>query len=94
MRSFWLTIDKLEVKLYDKVSSVIAEIIENIYDADAGVTDVTVQVPMGQYLSIWSRGPISDKGFEVEMSGDGTGMTLRQVQEFFPLLRRQIASQH
>ena len=40
-----LTVDKLGVKLYDRVSAVIAEIIANSYDADA--TEVTVRAPMG-----------------------------------------------
>ena len=30
-----LTVDKLGVKLYDRVSAVIAEIVANSYDADA-----------------------------------------------------------
>ena len=30
-----MTIDKLGVKLYDKVSAVIAELVANAYDADA-----------------------------------------------------------
>jgi len=35
-----LTVDKLGVKLYDRVSAVIAELVANSYDADA--TKVTI----------------------------------------------------
>lgn len=49
-----LTIDKLGVKLYDRVSAVIAEIIANSYDADA--TEVTLRTPMGELLATKSKG--------------------------------------
>ena len=35
MRISRLTVDKLGVKLYDRVSAVLAELIANSYDADA-----------------------------------------------------------
>jgi len=44
-----LTIDKLGVKLYDKVSAVLAELVANCYDADA--TEVVIRAPMGQLLA-------------------------------------------
>ncbi len=44
-----LTVDKLGVKLYEKVSAVIAELIANAYDADA--TEVLIRAPMGHYLA-------------------------------------------
>ena len=81
MRISRLTVDKLGVKLYDKVSAVIAELIANAYDADA--TSVTVRAPMGQFLATRAGGAVSDKGFEIEVSDDGIGMTPRQVQDFF-----------
>ena len=81
MRISRLTVDKLGVKLYDKASAVIAELIANAYDADA--TSVTVRAPMGQYLATRAGGAVSDKGFEIEVSDDGIGMTPRQVQDFF-----------
>ncbi len=43
------TIDKLGIKLYDKASAVIAELIANAYDADA--ENVKVEVPLGLYLA-------------------------------------------
>ncbi|MDE0356990.1 MAG: ATP-binding protein [Gammaproteobacteria bacterium] len=81
MRISWLTIDKLGVKLYDKVSAVIAELIANAYDADA--TEVTVQAPMGQFLATRAGGAVSDKGFDIQVVDNGIGMTPLQVQEFF-----------
>ncbi len=81
MRISRLTVDKLGVKLYDKVSAVIAELIANAYDADA--TNVTVRAPMGQFLASRAGGTLSDKGLDIEISDDGIGMTPRQVQDFF-----------
>ncbi|MBE9204747.1 hypothetical protein IQ218_16560 [Synechocystis salina LEGE 06099] len=48
-----LTIDKLGVKLYDKVSAVIAELVSNSYDADA--TEVEIKAPMGEFLATKSN---------------------------------------
>ena len=84
MRISRLTVDKLGVKLYDKVSAVIAELIANAYDADA--TNVTVRAPMGQFLATRAGGTISDKGFDIQVVDNGIGMTPQQVQDFF--LRR------
>ena len=81
MRISRLTIDKLGVKLYDKVSAVIAELIANAYDADA--TTVTVAAPMGQFLATRAGGAVSDKGFEIRIADNGIGMTPQQVQDFF-----------
>ena len=76
-----LTVDMLGVKLYDKVSAVIAELIANAYDADA--TNVTVRAPMGQLLATRAGGAVADSGFEIEVADDGVGMTPQQVQDFF-----------
>ena len=81
MRISRLTVDKLGVRLYDKVSAVIAELIANAYDADA--THVTVRAPMGQFLATRAGGTVADKGFDIEVVDDGIGMTPRQVQDFF-----------
>ena len=81
MRISRLTVDKLGVKLYDKVSAVIAELIANAYDADA--TEVTVSAPMNQYLASRSGGSLTDLGFEICIKDNGIGMTPEQVQEFF-----------
>lgn len=76
-----LTVDKLGVKLYDKASAVIAELISNSYDADA--RSVTVRAPMGQYLARRAGGVLSDRGFTIEVQDDGTGMTPDQMQTYF-----------
>lgn len=56
-----LTVDKLGVKLYDRVAAVIAELISNSYDADA--TEVFVEAPMGQLLATVSGGiVVKDNG--------------------------------
>ena len=81
MRISRLTVDKLGVKLYDKVSAVIAELIANAYDADA--TEVTVRAPMGQFLATRAGGAIADKGFDIQVVDNGSGMTPQQVQDFF-----------
>ena len=81
MRISRLTVDKLGVKLYDKVSAVIAELIANAYDADAA--EVTVHAPMGKFLATRAGGIVSDRGFEIEVADDGIGMTPQQVQDFF-----------
>ena len=76
-----LTVDMVGVKLYDSVSAVIAELIANAYDADA--TNVTVRAPMGQFLATRADGAVLDRGFEIEVADDGSGMTPQQVQDFF-----------
>ena len=81
MRISRLTVDKLGVKLYDRASAVIAELIANAYDADA--QRVTVSAPMGQYLATKAGGQLKDRGFEITVEDDGTGMTPEEVQAFF-----------
>lgn len=76
-----LTVDKLGVKLYDRVSAVIAEVVANSYDADA--TEVTVRAPMGETLASKTGGVITDKGFEIEVTDDGSGMTPDQINAFY-----------
>lgn len=76
-----LTVDKLGVKLYDKVSAVIAELVSNSYDADA--TKVTIKAPMGEFLASRVNKATQDKGFTVEVSDDGIGMTPEEVNRFY-----------
>ena len=76
-----LTVDKLGVKLYDRVSAVIAEIIANSYDADA--TEVTVRAPMGELLATKSKGVITDRGYVIEVEDNGVGMIAEEVNEFY-----------
>ena len=76
-----LTVDKLGVKLYDRVSAVIAEIVANSYDADA--PKVTIRAPMGEWLATKSKGKVSDRGFVVEVQDSGCGMTVEDVNQFY-----------
>lgn len=76
-----LTVDKLGVKLYDRVSAVIAELVSNSYDADA--TKVTIKAPMGEYLATRSGEQIVDKGFTIEISDNGIGMTPAEVNRYY-----------
>ena len=81
MRISRLTVDKLGVKLHDRVSAVIAELIANSYDADA--TRVTVSAPMGKYLATRSSGKVRDKGNVITIADNGSGMTPEEMQNFF-----------
>ena len=76
-----LTVDKLGVKLYDRVSAVIAELIANCYDADS--TRVEVVAPMDELLATKSGATITDKGFYIEVIDDGCGMTPDEVNAFY-----------
>ena len=49
MRISRLTIDKLGIQMYDRVSAVLAELIANAYDADAEQVQITL--PFGEYLA-------------------------------------------
>lgn len=81
MRISRLTVDKLGVKLYDRVSAVIAELIANSYDADA--TLVEVSAPMDQMLATKSGGELIDRGMCVEVSDNGAGMTPGEIDPFY-----------
>jgi hypothetical protein len=73
-----LTIDKLGVKLYDKVSAVVAELVANGYDADAAI--VTLKLPLGTQLADKKTG---DLGFTIEVEDDGHGMTPAEAIDFY-----------
>ena len=76
------TIDKLGVKLYDKVANVLAEIISNSYDADA--EHVTVRIPVGMSLATRKRdGTIVDRGLSITVADDGHGMTPDEANDFY-----------
>lgn len=77
----WPIVDKLGVKLYDKVSAVIAELVANSYDADA--TNVVIEAPMGVYLATKTGGVITDKGLEIRVIDNGNGMTPEEVNKFY-----------
>ena len=81
MRISRLTIDKLGIQMYDRVSAVLAELIANAYDADA--THVTISLPFGQFLARKISGQILDQGFKIIITDDGYGMTAEEVNEYY-----------
>ena len=81
MRISRLTIDKLGIQMYDRVSAVLAELIANAYDADA--EHVKITLPFGQYLARRISGQIVDQGFEVVIEDDGSGMTAQEVNGYY-----------
>jgi hypothetical protein len=81
MRISRLTIDKLGIKLYDKVSAVLAELIANAYDADA--ERVTITLPLNTMLATKAEGEIHDRGLEIRIQDDGHGMTADDVNEYY-----------
>ncbi|WP_374377255.1 ATP-binding protein [Dongia sp.] len=76
-----LTIDKLGVKLYDKASAVIAELVANGYDADA--TEVTIEAPMGTFLAQKTSAGYVDNGYEIVVEDNGFGMDPDVINDFF-----------
>ena len=76
-----MTVDKLGVRLYDRVSAVIAELVANGYDADA--EEVTVEAPMGVTLASLSGGVVSDSGYTITVRDNGHGMPPEVVNRFY-----------
>jgi hypothetical protein len=76
-----LTVDKLGVKLYDKASAVVAELIANGYDADAET--VTVRIPLNLQLASQAGGELRDLGYVIEVQDDGHGMTPEEAINFY-----------
>jgi len=75
------TIDKLGVKLYDKASAVVSELIANAYDADA--EKVIVKIPLNRWLATVRDGQLVDQGLEILVIDDGHGMTPEVINEFY-----------
>src|SRR5262249_4171926 len=82
-----LTVDKLGVKLYDRASAVIAELISNSYDADA--TEVTIDAPLVHYLASRAGGQLSDTGFEIRITDNGTGVAPDEMQDFYLIVGKE-----
>jgi hypothetical protein len=80
MRISRLTIDKLGIKLYDRVSAVLAELIANSYDADA--EDVTVTLPWGAFL-FDPKAPHLSERYEIVISDNGHGMTPSEINQHY-----------
>lgn len=75
-------VEKLGLKLYDKASAVLAELVANSYDADA--ENVHIRVPLGKFLAVrQGDGRVDEKGYEIEVIDDGHGMTPQEAQKLF-----------
>jgi hypothetical protein len=78
-----LTIDKLGVKLYDRVSAVVAELVANGHDADA--ENVWIEVPLNTVLA--SKDPATgepvDRGYLIVVRDDGHGMTPAESKAYY-----------
>ena len=81
MRISRLTVDKLGIQMYDRVSAVLAELIANAYDADAEC--VTITLPFGEYLAQKTEGRVVDRGFEIVIEDDGHGMTAQEINDYY-----------
>ncbi|RJO78875.1 ATP-binding protein [Nocardia panacis] len=80
MRISRLTIDKLGIRLYDRVSAVLAELIANSYDADA--TRVDVALPWGVTLA----GTVHDadrEPYAIVVRDNGHGMTAAEINQHY-----------
>ncbi|MDH6132952.1 hypothetical protein P3T37_002338 [Kitasatospora sp. MAA4] len=80
MRISRLTVDKLGIKMYDRVAAVLAEVIANAYDADA--ENVTVSLPWGVFLASQpGHAPVGP--YEITITDDGHGMTPEEVNRHY-----------
>ncbi|MEV6768010.1 ATP-binding protein [Nocardia sp. NPDC051030] len=80
MRISRLAIDKLGIRLYDRVSAVLAELIANSYDADA--TEVDVELPWGVTLAGTIRAA-NEPAYRIVISDNGHGMTADEVNAHY-----------
>ncbi|WP_419845154.1 ATP-binding protein [Candidatus Poriferisocius sp.] len=77
------TIDKLGVKLYDKASAAVAELIANSYDADA--TEVVIRIPTGTKLD---RSRDDGTDWTIEIKDNGHGMTPSEAKAEYLVVGR------
>ena len=75
------TVDQLGVKMYDKISAAVAELIANSWDADA--ENVEVKAPLGKFLATHTEDGIAEKGYTIEVKDDGHGMCRDESNSFF-----------
>ena len=76
-----MIVDKLGVKLYDRISDVIAELVANGHDADAD--EITIEAPMGEPLASTSTGIVSDRGHKITVHDNGHGMVPETINSFY-----------
>ena len=83
MRISRMTVDKLGVRLYDRVSAVVAELVANAYDADA--ESVIVRLPLATLLARKdpATGIVADFAHTIEVEDDGNGMTHGEANRHF-----------
>jgi hypothetical protein len=74
-----LTIDKLGVRLYDRASAVVAELVANGHDADAA--DVWVELPLSTLLS--GNDPETGELYEIVVRDNGHGMTPDEARRYY-----------
>lgn len=86
MRISRLTVDKLGIKLYDRVAVVLAELVSNSYDGDAET--VTIEAPMGQYLANKTAGKVISKDVCIKVTDQGMGMTPDELQDHYLIVGR------
>lgn len=75
------TVDKLGIKLYDRPSACVAELVANAHDADAET--VTVELPLARWLATRQAGKTVDHGLEIRVTDDGHGMTADEVNDAY-----------
>ena len=75
------TIDKLGVRLYDKASDVVSELIANSYDADAEEARVTI--PLGEFLATKKGEKIESKGLKIIVEDNGHGFSASGANDFY-----------
>jgi hypothetical protein len=93
MRISRLTVDKLGVKLYDRVSAVVAELVANGYDADA--EHVTVELPLASALARTREdGSEEDYGYEIVVADDGHGMSPDEAVKHYLRVGRDRRADH
>jgi len=83
MRISRMTVDRLGVRLYDRVSAVVAELIANAYDADA--EKVRVRLPLATLLARKDPRTGTVEGYDhmIEVVDDGHGMTEAEANRHF-----------
>ena len=77
------TIDKLGVKLYDKASAVVAELLANSHDANA--TEATVRIPLGTKLDTRNR---NGEEWTIVIKDNGHGMTPAEARQEYLIVGR------
>lgn len=75
------TIENIGIRLYDRISAVLSELVANAYDADA--TEVKITLPLNILLAIKSEGNAVDQGHEIKIEDNGLGMTEDEVNKFY-----------